>query len=266
MNIVYKEAVKKGGEARCLSFLLSDGVNLMAVLVNREDYKIQVSVKPEKIFFPFLNENYQVKELRTEAILGKFDPEKGIELIIPPKEARLVYLERNTTKEEAEKLVKEVLANIERLRKDGFKGFSPVILGEMQNLLGQEEYAKAYALAYRLSSRVGIKIEKTLLEPEIELKINVRDLQGVAVNNAAVVAEVIPLYDYRIKMNSQGDGLYYARIYRKELPKIYDYDNQKYTDYQGPLFFRYSIWNNGNLTQIRGGPYCGALRGDIAKR
>ncbi len=93
-----------------------------------------------------------------------------------------------------------------------------------------------------------------------------RDLQGVAVNNAAVVAEVIPLYDYRIKMNSQGDGLYYARIYRKELPKIYDYDNQKLTDYQGPLFFRYSIWNNGNLTQIRGGPYCGALRGDIAKR
>ncbi|HID06234.1 MAG TPA: hypothetical protein EYP10_03710 [Armatimonadetes bacterium] len=219
------------------SFVLSDGLNFAVVLINVTEHTVRVRGELNANLLPHSPTRYEWHELITGA---KLNDGSQFAIDLGEHATAVVYFKCRTDADEVRELINWLKERIRRLRSDGY--LTPVMSAlydrAMEHYL-MHRYAKAGALLLRTANQLGIRIESVrrnaVSRGGIRIILSLRSVNEDVIDDARVIAEVVPLFGLTGQFKHIGNGKYELRIPANAMPLRYDYTQQRYVPYDGPI-------------------------------
>lgn len=226
------------------SFLLSDGVNMGAVLVNTSDSQYSVSLKIDDQLFPKKDKEYIVSEPLTNRIIteGKLR-DLLASVSLPPYGTAVIIFEAKLTAEDVKRQLIDMKKRLEKLRRIGCDiELGKVFYEKAKEYFGKGSYSKALASLLEAGNMLYVTKER---EAEKEMEVKILDSYGRLVRGASLLPLVSPLFDTPLPWKETPLGIYKIKIDRKSLPLVYNYEKVCYEQYKGDLQLRLKARKEG---------------------
>jgi hypothetical protein len=220
------------------SFLLSDGLNFIAVLINVTNDEVHVRGELDKGLMPDDPSRYEVRELLTDERVGGGN---RFSLDLTPCATAVLLFERRADEGQFLELSTWLGDRVARLRAKGY--LTPVMEALYERAIQHgraRRYARAAALMLRAANQIGIRIEELGGDADnagggIRVVISLSSMDGGPVDDAEVYAELVPLFGLRRVFRHVGVGRYELCVTKDEMPSRYDYAGRRYVPYDGPI-------------------------------
>ncbi len=209
------------------SFTLSDGANVVAVLVNTGNAPVAFRMAPDEALVPDLGWGREVGRLDTHTELG--------DDVVPAHTTAFVECRAVAPPEAAERAVAEARRRIEAAghREDPFARAG---LTRAEEALAAGLPHKAMAHALSLARSLTLPAEAWVEGGALRVRARVEPLLGgTAGDDLRAEATFVPLGGARLTLRPAAGGLVEGEIALTDLPKRYDYDARQYVPYWGAL-------------------------------
>jgi len=211
------------------AFILSDGLNVLQVFVNVSDTPVDADVSLDRRLVPDPSARYTVLSLPSREELGRVRGDAvRFPLRLAPRGSAMVYLRRNTPEPEGREAAAWA-ASVEPST-----GYARYLCDTIRGLRDEGDWSKVAALGSCLARQLDLTILPAA-EGDIAYDVRVTDLSGRPVEGAEVRADLVPTEAAFARLRDLGEGRYELRLSRGDLPVRYDYAEQRYAPFTGPL-------------------------------
>jgi len=248
--VAIKATLQNGEEASesIEAFTLSDGVNLAVIIINLMNSKIQLKIKVDAK--DYLDDaNYIIKELRSGDLIEYSRSEQflNLNMSINPNDVAVLYIERETGKEEVMTLLNVIENQLDSLASSNAEvSLAKYFKDQAQLFLETNRCSKALACAYKVLNQLFIKVEaqdfNVIVGNQLTARVKVLNFKGMPVENATVIATYM---DTEIPLKHEGKGTYKLTINTDAL-NFYNYFGRKYSPITGQIQFNIRAEKDGN--------------------
>jgi hypothetical protein len=226
---------------------LTDGLNHLLVLINTCSENLNLGMR----FSPWLYVGWSPRDYQlSDPLTGEPYRPRGLTLgiRIGPHSTRLVYFRKIVEPEEVNVELtrfRGTLSTLESLEAD--TDYHHVMLSRAEVFLASEAYSKAMACILRGASTLGLKARAISASPgrNITLWAMPYDAHGREIAGAGIRCEWIPCPTFSRRLNQIGGLGYFAEVPLDARPREYDYENQEYVSYTGPVKALFRLQHEG---------------------
>lgn len=235
------------GWAKGVEYLpLTDGVNLVVVLIHRADFAREVQVSLHPSLQAANGARYHLRDAITGQGISQSLPAR---ISLQPHGTRLLLVEHVTSAEECRQEVAQAEKAVARWREKGVDvaPFESWLQSAVTHLKAQR-FAKAFALARHITGSLAMKPVVRRTGETLYVETTIWQPDGKPAEGAQVRVRVVPGVFHWQHMQADSKGVFSATL---NLPRLYNPIEAKYTPVtQGMML----------LLDARGGALCGGAR------
>lgn len=220
-------------------FHLSDGINHGIVLVNTGLDPVDLKVQPGLT----MRGVRETDAYAARTLVRPGDVSEG-RVRIPAQDAEVLYFAINDDEATVRWLLDRELSRRHVLaQKDALTPYHQDVLNRAVGAAASENWDKCVAFSARAGQQIGLSVACPEVIPKGETALIVARFYGpqgepVAVDEAR--AEFTPTQGLSLEMQPRDEGEYILSLSADQLPKLYNYLEQRYERFGGPLRIRVS--------------------------
>jgi len=214
---------------------LTDGTNLVVVLLHRTDFAREVQVSLDSQLLQGNEPGYTVRDAISGQVLSRKLP---VRVSLQPFGTRLLVLEREASRAVCEAQVLKAENTIRHWRRLGLDtAVFEAWLAAAQSHCGAQRFAKAFALSRQVTESLSIRPAVTRAGSEWRMEATVWQPDGKPAAGAQVRVRLVPdTFRWR-RMEPQADGRYSLVLKESDLPRVYNPLEAKYVALTDGLLF-----------------------------
>ena len=214
---------------------LTDGTNLVVVLLHRTDFAREVQVSLDSQLLQGNEPGYTVRDAISGQVLSRKLP---VRVSLQPFGTRLLVLEREASRAVCEAQVLKAENTIRHWRRLGLDtAVFEAWLAAAQSHCGAQRFAKAFALSRQVTESLAIRPAVTRAGSEWRMEATVWQPDGKPAAGAQVRVRLVPdTFRWR-RMEPQADGRYSLVLKESDLPRVYNPLEAKYVALTDGLLF-----------------------------
>ena len=214
---------------------LTDGTNLVVVLLHRTDFAREVQVSLDSQLLQGNELGYTVRDAISGQVLSRKLP---VRVSLQPFGTRLLVLEREASRAVCEAQVLKAENTIRHWRRLGLDtAVFEAWLAAAQSHCGAQRFAKAFALSRQVTESLSIRPAVTRAGSEWRMEATVWQPDGKPAAGAQVRVRLVPdTFRWR-RMEPQADGRYSLVLKESDLPRVYNPLEAKYVALTDGLLF-----------------------------
>jgi len=214
---------------------LTDGTNLVVVLLHRTDFAREVQVSLDSQLLQGNELGYTVRDAISGQVLSRKLP---VRVSLQPFGTRLLVLEREASRAVCEAQVLKAENTIRHWRRLGLDtAVFEAWLAAAQSHCGAQRFAKAFALSRQVTESLAIRPAVTRAGSEWRMEATVWQPDGKPAAGAQVRVRLVPdTFRWR-RMEPQADGRYSLVLKESDLPRVYNPLEAKYVALTDGLLF-----------------------------
>jgi hypothetical protein len=214
---------------------LTDGTNLVVVLLHRTDFAREVQVSLDSQLLQGNESGYTVRDAISGQVLSRKLP---VRVSLQPFGTRLLVLEREASRAVCEAQVLKAENTIRHWRRLGLDtAVFEAWLAAAQSHCGAQRFAKAFALSRQVTESLAIRPAVTRAGSEWRMEATVWQPDGKPAAGAQVRVRLVPdTFRWR-RMEPQADGRYSLVLKESDLPRVYNPLEAKYVALTDGLLF-----------------------------
>ena len=214
---------------------LTDGTNLVVVLLHRTDFARDVQVSLDSQLLQGNEPGYTVRDAISGQVLSRKLP---VRVSLQPFGTRLLVLEREASRAVCEAQVLKAENTIRHWRRLGLDtAVFEAWLAAAQSHCGAQRFAKAFALSRQVTESLSIRPAVTRAGSEWRMEATVWQPDGKPAAGAQVRVRLVPdTFRWR-RMEPQADGRYSLVLKESDLPRVYNPLEAKYVALTDGLLF-----------------------------
>ena len=214
---------------------LTDGTNLVVVLLHRTDFARDVQVSLDSQLLQGNEPGYTVRDAISGQVLSRKLP---VRVSLQPFGTRLLVLEREASRAVCEAQVLKAENTIRHWRRLGLDtAVFEAWLAAAQSHCGAQRFAKAFALSRQVTESLSIRPGVTRAGSEWRMEATVWQPDGKPAAGAQVRVRLVPdTFRWR-RMEPQADGRYSLVLKESDLPRVYNPLEAKYVALTDGLLF-----------------------------
>jgi hypothetical protein len=214
---------------------LTDGTNLVVVLLHRTDFAREVQVSLDSQLLQGNEPGYTVRDAISGQVLSRKLP---VRVSLQSFGTRLLVLEREASRAVCEAQVLKAENTIRHWRRLGLDtAVFEAWLAAAQSHCGAQRFAKAFALSRQVTESLAIRPAVTRAGSEWRMEATVWQPDGKPAAGAQVRVRLVPdTFRWR-RMEPQADGRYSLVLKESDLPRVYNPLEAKYVALTDGLLF-----------------------------
>jgi hypothetical protein len=214
---------------------LTDGTNLVVVLLHRTDFAREVQVSLDSQLLQGNEPGYTVRDAISGQVLSRKLP---VRVSLQPFGTRLLVLEREASRAVCEAQVLKAENTIRHWRRLGLDtAVFEAWLAAAQSHCGAQRFAKAFALSRQVTESLAIRPAVTRAGSEWRMEATVWQPDGKPAAGAQVRVRLVPDSFRWRTMEPQADGRYSLVLKESDLPRVYNPLEAKYVALTDGLLF-----------------------------
>jgi hypothetical protein len=214
---------------------LTDGTNLVVVLLHRTDFAREVQVSLDSQLLQGNELGYTVRDAISGQVLSRKLP---VRVSLQPFGTRLLVLEREASRAVCEAQVLKAENTIRHWRRLGLDtAVFEAWLAAAQSHCGAQRFAKAFALSRQVTESLAIRPAVTRAGSEWRMEATVWQPDGKPAAGAQVRVRLVPDSFRWRTMEPQADGRYSLVLKESDLPRVYNPLEAKYVALTDGLLF-----------------------------
>lgn len=224
--VVVSDAESKGWANRVECLPLTDGVNLLVVLLNRAEHHREVLLTLSPRLLRSKEADYHLRDAIGGQVLSSA---LSAHVVLPPSGTRLLVFEKIVPSAQCEQEIENAERCVARWRKMGVdtSGFEKCLQSAHHHLAAQR-LGKAFALARNISESLAVVACAHRDGNALRVLATAWQANGKPAEGAQVRLRVVPgAFQWR-KMKSDGKGAFSLILREEDLPRIYDPMEAKY--------------------------------------